>query len=125
MEDMTETFSTWLSPKYNDLVASGGGKDLPFDQHQLISLIAPRAVLLGHGRRDSWSDPHGAFRAAQGATPAYRLYGSEGLTAKKLNEFDPDADISFWMRGGTHGETKKDWSAFFEFLDAHFDTDAP
>ncbi len=116
--EMTATYHDWFSTAYTKRTQNS--KELPFDQHQLIALLAPRPVLLGNARRDKWSDPNGAFRAAQGANPAYELFGSEGLTTERLNEFDPDADIAFWIRPGTHGEVKEDWSAFLEFLDAHF-----
>lgn len=116
--EMTATYHDWFSKAYTNRAKDSA--ELPFDQHQLIALLSPRPVLLGHARRDKWSDPNGAFRAAQGADQVYELFGSEGLTAERLNEFDPDADIAFWIRPGTHGEVKEDWSAFSEFLDAHF-----
>lgn len=118
--DMVQNYPTWLSEKYSTSVKEGKGADLPFDQHQLIAMLAPRPVLLGHSRRDSWSDPNGAFQSARGASSAYELLGSDGFTAKILSDFEPAADIAYWMRGGTHGETEEDWSAFFEFLGAHF-----
>jgi len=90
------------------------------DQHFLLAMIAPRPILLGNAKRDVWSDPEGGFRAGLGATPIYNLYGSEGLKQKKLTEFNPKADISYWIRPGTHGVVKEDWPAFLEFLEAHF-----
>ena len=116
--DITEGFPHWFSQAY---AAYGGAENtLPIDQHHLLALIAPRPVMLGNARRDVWSDPNGAFRAAQGANPVYGLYGSGGLRQIKLTDFDPAADIAFWMRPGTHGVVKEDWPAFLEFLDAHF-----
>jgi len=91
-----------------------------FDQHQLLALIAPRPILLGNARRDVWSDPNGAFRAALGADPVYELYGVRGLDQSSLKPYDPTAEIAFWMRPGTHGVVKEDWPAFLAFLDAHF-----
>ena len=111
--DITESYPHWFAPAYSE-------ENLTFDQHHLLALIAPRPLLLGNAKRDVWSDPEGAFRAAQGATPTYKLYGSEGLKQEKLTAFDPNADIAFWMRPGTHGVIKEDWPAFLEFMDAHF-----
>ncbi len=119
IEDLTSTYPTWLSRGFNAR-AEDGAPALSVDQHQLIALLAPRPVLLGHARRDSWSDPNSAFRAAQGADPVYELMGADGLTVDRLDDFDPAADIAFWIRGGTHGEVREDWPAFFDFLDAHF-----
>ncbi len=91
-----------------------------FDQHQLLALIAPRPVLLGNARRDVWSDPNGAFRAAMAADAIYELYGVKGLDQARLKPYDPAADIAFWIRPGTHGVVKEDWPAFLAFLGAHF-----
>lgn len=110
---ITEGYPHWFTPAYKE-------ETLTIDQHHLLALIAPRPILLGNAKRDVWSDPEGAFRAAKGAFPAYKLYGSNGLRQVKLTEFDPNADIAFWMRPGTHGVVKEDWPAFLEFMDAHF-----
>ncbi len=93
---------------------------LPFDQHHLIGLVAPRPILLGNARRDVWSDPEGAFRAGRAASNIYGLYDSTGLTAERLGDFRPKDDISFWIRPGTHGVVKEDWPAFLKFLESHF-----
>jgi pimeloyl-ACP methyl ester carboxylesterase len=90
------------------------------DQHLLLAMAAPRPILLGNARRDVWSDPNGAFRAAMGADPVYELMGAEGLRQEKLRPYDPSAELSFWIRPGTHGVTEEDWPAFLQFLDAHF-----
>ena len=57
-----------------------------------------------------------------GADPVYKLYGKQGLEQSRLNEFVPSADLSFWIRPGTHGVVEEDWPAFLQFLDAHFTT---
>ena len=113
VEDITTAYPHWFIRDYDET-------KLKIDQHQLLALIAPRPILLGNAKRDVWSDPEGAFRAAQGATPVYKLYGSEGLRQSKLTEFNASADIAFWIRPGTHGVVKEDWPAFLTFMDAHF-----
>ena len=117
--EITDTYPHWFSKAY----ANYGGRedDMPIDQHALIALIAPRPIFLGNARRDVWSDPNGAFRAAQGAQQVYKLYNKQGLKQDKLKPFIPGADISFYIRPGTHGVVKEDWPAFLEFMDAHFE----
>jgi (4-O-methyl)-D-glucuronate---lignin esterase len=115
---ITESYPHWFAERYGEY--AGREEDLPVDQHQLLALIAPRPVLLGNARRDVWSDPNGAFRAAVGADPVYELYGSEGLEQDRLDQWRPEAALAFWIRPGTHGVVKEDWPAFLEFLDAHF-----
>lgn len=115
---VSENYPHWFVPKFSEYAQNKA--DLPIDQHFLLALIAPRPMLLGNARRDVWSDPNGAFRAAEAASTIYQLYGSEGLRQSRLVDFDPKADIAFWMRPGTHGVVKEDWPAFLEFLNAHF-----
>ena len=116
--EIVEAYPHWFTPAYAG--AGAGDYDLGFDQHHLLALIAPRPILLGNARRDVWSDPNGAFRAAMGADSVYELFGRDGLKQERLDQWVPEADIAFWMRPGTHGVVKEDWPAFLEFLDAHF-----
>ena len=123
VKSMTKTYPHWFAEAYAN--AAGREETLPVDQHHLLALIAPRPVLLGNARRDVWSDPNGAFRAAAGADPVWALWGSEGLQQARLDEWNPQADIAFWIRPGTHGVVEEDWPAFLEFLEAHFGNRAP
>ncbi len=115
---ITDGYPHWFSRRYASF--AGREEEMTIDQHQLLALVAPRPVLLGNARRDVWSDPNGAFRAAMGADPVYALYGREGLEQARLDEWNPGAGVAFWIRPGTHGVVKEDWPAFLEFLDAHF-----
>lgn len=118
---ITRGYPHWFDPvyaTYGDRVAA-----LPVDQHHLIALSAPRRVLLGNGRRDVWSDPNGAYRAALGANPAWQAYGAAGLTQNGLQDFDPAADLAFHIRPGGHGIVRADIDAFLAFLDTSFTSD--
>jgi len=110
---ITEQFPHWFSSNFSE-------SNLTYDQHYLLALAAPRPILLGNARRDVWSDPNGAYNAGLGATPVYQLYAKKGLTQTNLADFQPAADIAFWMRSGTHGVVKEDWPAFLQFLNIHF-----
>lgn len=116
--EITRQYPHWFSLAYAGY--AGREDEMSVDQHMLLALIAPRPILLGNARRDVWSDPNGAFRAALGADPVYELYGAEGLAQARLVPFRPAADVAFWIRPGTHGVVEEDWPAFLDFLDAHF-----
>lgn len=122
VKSITSSYPHWFAPAYAGY--AGREEEMPVDQHQLLALLAPRPVLLGNARRDVWSDPNGAFRAAIGADPVYELYGAKGLEQTRLDDWRPGADIAFWIRPGTHGVVEEDWPAFLEFLDAHFHADS-
>jgi len=115
---ITSGYPHWFSKKYANYADKE--MDLPFDQHGVIGLIAPRPVFLGNARRDVWSDPNGGFRSLQGASPVYKLYNKQGLIQDNLKSFNPNSDLSFYIRPGTHGVVKEDWPAFLDFMDAHF-----
>jgi hypothetical protein len=115
--EITGGYPHWFSKKYASY--ADRETEMPIDQHALLALAAPRPIFLGNARRDVWSDPNGAFRAAQGASPVYKLHNKQGLNQAKLKPFMPESDISFYIRPGTHGVVKEDWPAFLDFLDAH------
>ncbi|WP_339749187.1 hypothetical protein [uncultured Maricaulis sp.] len=117
---ITEDYPHWFVPAY--AAYASHPTDIPIDQHQLIALMAPRPLLIGGAWRDQWSDPQSSFRAAEGASSIYRLYGSAGLTQAGLGDFDPAADLAVAMRPGLHGVQPADWENFLAFLDAHFAT---
>lgn len=108
----------WFAPKFSDYAKNTDA--LPIDQHALIALNAPRRVLLGNGRRDVWSDPNGAYRAAKGAAPAWQLFDRAGLDQTGMQDFNPDAGIAYHIRPGGHGIVQADVDAFLAFLDASF-----
>ena len=118
VKEITDVYPHWFSKSYARM--AGQEENMEVDQHALLALIAPRPIFLGNARRDVWSDPNGAFRAAQSASSVYQLYNKQGLNQSKLKPFLPTSDISFYIRPGTHGVVKEDWPAFLDFLDAHF-----
>ncbi|MDX2233529.1 MAG: alpha/beta hydrolase [Hyphomonadaceae bacterium] len=114
---ITEAYPHWFAPAYAGW--AGREEEIPVDQHQLLALLAPRPVFLGAARRDRWSDPEGAFRAARGADPVYELFGVRGLDQAAMADRTLDAELAFVLRGGRHGVTTADWRDFLTFLDAH------
>jgi hypothetical protein len=92
--------------------------ELPVDGHLLISLIAPRPLLLQTGSTDLWSDPKGEFLAAVAAGPVYRLLGAEDLGTDRMPA--PGQPIlhtlGYLMHEGGHGTLPQDWPVFLEFM---------
>ncbi len=101
---------------YNDNEAQ-----LPFDQHMLIALMAPRPVYVASAVEDTWADPEGEFLSAKHATPVYQLLGSEGLPAKEMPAVDQPSQgsIGYHVRSGGHGVTDFDWTEYLKFSSKH------
>jgi hypothetical protein len=94
---------------------------LPFDQHALIALCAPRPVLLPNAVEDQWANPAGQFEMLQAAEPVYALYGAEGCAAETMPEIGTlvDSALGYWIRPGKHSMTRDDWEVFLKFADKH------
>lgn len=96
---------------------------LPFDQHCLVALCAPRPVLLTNAVEDVWADPDGQFRVLQGADPVYRLLEAGGLGAFQAPQPGTPTliggSLAYYMREGKHSMTRQDWQVFLDFADRH------
>ena len=96
---------------------------LPFDQHCLAAICAPRPVLYSNAQDDQWANPNGQFEMLKAATPVYALYGSEGLKAEKPPApGDPPtlSRLGYWLRPGKHSTGPEDWKVFLDFCDAQW-----
>lgn len=94
----------------------------PVDAHMLVSLIAPRPLLLQTGDTDKWSDPKGEFLAAVAAEPVYNLFGKKGLETEEMPEAGVPVlnDLGYFMHSGGHGALPGDYDIFIQFMKKHF-----
>ena len=114
------SFPHWFCdnfPLFNDQV-----ERLPFDQHCLIALCAPRPVLLPNAEEDLWANPSGQFELLQAASPVYRLLGAEGVPASAKPEMNKllDSRLGYFIRPGKHAMTRADWEVFLAYADKYF-----
>ncbi len=89
---------------------------LPFDQHQLLALTAPRLLHVASATEDQWADPRGEFLATQAAA---ELYAQLGVNQAPLKEFPaPDSPligtVSYHLRTGKHDLTADDWKQYLK-----------
>ncbi len=64
---------------------------LPFDQNDVLSLVAPRPVYVASASMDRWSDPHGEFIGLAETAPVYALYGVESIGMQEEPGFFRDS----------------------------------
>ncbi len=101
--------------KYNDRE-----DQLPLDQHELVSLSAPRPVYVASAQEDGWADPRGELLSARGAESVYRLFGKQGIGTDDppLNR-SVGQTIGYHKRAGKHALTDFDWLKYLDFADRH------
>ncbi len=106
---------------------NGRDREIPFDQHLVISLIAPRPVYVASALDDKHSDPEGEFLGAKAAEPVYRLLGAQGLPAASWPApgVSVQGGIGYHVRNGGHDVTDEDWKHYLDFADKHLAGKAP
>lgn len=102
LADLMRTFPYWFGPAMRDYV--GREQDLPFDQHFLKALVAPRALLTTEALGDLWANPTGTLQTHLAAREAYRFLNAEDR-------------IGIWFREGGHDHSYADWEALLDFMD--------
>lgn len=116
--DINRQFPHWFCANYKKF--NGEEERLPFDQHQLIALIAPRPAYVASALEDTWADPRSEFRACLEAAPVYRLYGLR--TVPQTTFPDPgkplhQGSVGYHVRPGKHNLLLEDWKNFMDFAD--------
>ena len=92
---------------------------LPFDQHCLIALCAPRPVLLSNATDDQWANPAGQFEMLRAADPVYKLVAGDGLGATAMPEVGTllPSRLGYYIREGKHSMTAADWKVWLDYAD--------
>ncbi len=104
--NITEYFPYWFAPGFR--AYAGREEELPFDQHALKALIAPRGFFSTEALGDLWANPYGSYQTHLAAREVYRLLGAEGR-------------IGIQYREGGHEHRLEDWRAFLDFAATVFD----
>lgn len=100
----------------------GHEDELPFDQHELIALCAPRPVYVASATEDRNADPKGEFLSLQAAAPVYRLFAPTGMDAQRMPPPDTpltDGPLGYHIRTGRHDITEYDWRQYLRFADLY------
>lgn len=115
---ITCVFPFWFCPRYRE---NTDAEAKTFDQNYLLSLIAPRHLIVGSAELDEWADPRSEFLATASVNPIYELYGMKGLV---YGEKVPSArcvlsagDSSYHVRKGSHYLSREDWNVYMDFID--------
>ena len=115
---ITSSFPHWFCvpfAKYADHEA-----DLPVDQHEVMALIAPRAVYVASADEDLWADPKGEYASLVAAAPVFDLLGKTSITEPDMPAMNSPrvrGNTGYHIRSGGHGLGEVDWNWFLDFTD--------
>ena len=111
-------FAYWFSDEMKNYIFAED--KMPVDQHQLLSLIAPRPVYVETCQEDYWSDPKGQLEALVAANRVYELFGAKDLPAMSNPKAPFCGATGYHMRAGKHKLALEDWKYFINFAKKHF-----
>ena len=100
----------WFAPAFGKFV--GRENELPFDQHTVLALVAPRLLHVASGSTDFWADPMGEHHATVLAGEVYELYGNPPMPERfpDVNTPVEAGAIGYHLRQGPHLLTEYDWA---------------
>lgn len=114
-------FPHWFCENFNKY--ADHEDELPIDQHELIALIAPRAVAVGSASEDRWADPRGEFLSVVNAAPVYALFGNKALGTTDMPGIGNAIQgnhAHYHLRPGKHNLILEDWQQYWDFADKTF-----
>jgi hypothetical protein len=121
VERINTVFPHWFCENYKHW--NGKDAELPFDQHELIALIAPRLCSVASASEDKNADPEGEFLSCVHASPVYALFGLKGIAAQPFPQPNTaliDGAIAYHLREGKHDLNEWDWARHLDFADQHW-----
>ncbi|WP_321024124.1 glucuronyl esterase domain-containing protein [Eisenbergiella porci] len=118
--DLCRNFPYWFCGNLKKY--EGGDMELPFDQHFLAALVAPRKLYAASAVDDEWADPRSEFLACAAVTPVYELLGEKGMVYDGFPEARDtlhEGSVGYHLRPGTHYLGRDDWQLFMEYRRRH------
>lgn len=122
VDHINKAFPQWFCHNFSKYV--GKVPEMPFDQHMVLALMAPRPLYVGSAAEDLNEDPKGEFLALKATEPVYKLFGFPGLPMDKMPEVNQPiqgVQLAYHLREGKHGITAFDWENYFKFIKNHLE----
>lgn len=107
--DITRRFPDWFGQK---LIKHAGKEHMiPYDEHFLKAMIAPRILLIGSAASDIWANPVGTVITNRAAEPVFELLGAK-------------EKLLWYFRPGKHAHKEEDVEVLANVIH-HFRDGAP
>lgn len=117
LEIITHYFPHWFISSFTKYV--GHEDELPFDQHCLAALTAPRYLTIASAEKDLHADPQGEFLSGAHAGPVYKLFGIDTYGEDAPHPVDSclTGAVSYHVRNGGHDQNLDDWTHYWQIAD--------
>ena len=118
IKNICEGFPCWFCDTYKTF--GDDEEHMPFDQHMLLALIAPRCLYVPSAIDDTWSGPEPEYLAAKYCGEIYELYGKKGLGLEKypiIGTVDQSGCVAYHLRRGGHSLSVYDWDEYINYAD--------
>lgn len=126
VERINRVFPHWFNDMYPKF-GNGNEPKLPFDQHLLMALVAPRPLLDTMGLQDEWANYDSSLRAIRAAAPVWTFLGAKGLVGEGVLT-DPEevtkdnaGTLLQYRRDTKHTMDQGYWKAILDFADIQFE----
>ncbi len=109
----------WFCKKYQTY--ADREDELPFDQHHLAALVAPRVLAILTAAQDPYADSHNQYLTSVAVNEVYEgIYGKQGCVSED-ETFVPeklyDEGFSIYReRAGTHFLSRADWNLAVDLI---------
>lgn len=118
-----ERFPYWFCSNYSKYSEK---EDIqPFDQHYLLSLIAPRNLYVASASKDIWADSESEFLCCTAVNDVYKLYNKNGIIHQERFPISGESFhkgyIGYHLREGQHYLSRYDWNKFIEYIRLNID----
>ncbi|WP_222439242.1 glucuronyl esterase domain-containing protein [Echinicola salinicaeni] len=112
---INKSFPHWFTENFKKY--GHNEEKLPVDQHELISLIAPRPVYVASAVEDRWADPKGEYLGAYYSGKVYKLFGKSVLENPEMPEIHQPLhqSVAYHIREGKHNVTDYDWGQYLKW----------
>ena len=115
VKDIVDRFPFWFCKNYYKY--SERESEMPFDQHWLIALMAPRYAYVCSAEKDIWADPVSEHLAC---VAAGEVYGEGGFVTPdrepEVGDRFHEGRIGYHLRPGLHFLGREDWLNYMAFL---------
>jgi hypothetical protein len=99
---LKRTYKSWFKKDFNQFARNE--KNLPFDQHFLTALVAPRVLLSTNAKQDYWANPSGTQTIYKATNIVYQFFGAEDKNG-------------LHYRKGKHAFKEEDFNVLLNFAD--------